>query len=80
MSFSFNREPALWLGAIQAAIGLAVVVFGVKLSAEQVGSIMAFAAAIGALIVRANVFSPKSKDGDKLVAVQYEGQPPESVK
>ena len=36
----FKREPALILGAIQAIITLAVS-FGLQLSAEQTGAIMA---------------------------------------
>lgn len=46
-----KNEPAAILGAIQAALALAVS-FGLKLDAEQVGAIMALAAAVVALVVR----------------------------
>lgn len=77
-SIAFSHEPAMWLAAIQALIGL-IVGFGVPLTSEQVGLIMAFCAAIGGLIVRQKVFAPTSKEGDKLEAVKYENQPIQSV-
>lgn len=47
----FGREPALILGAIQAALALSLA-FGAKLSTEQVGAIMAASAAVMAVITR----------------------------
>jgi hypothetical protein len=76
---SFSREPALYLALLQAIIGL-VVGFGVNLTNEQMGMIMAVAAAIAAVIVRQNVFAPTSKDGAKLEEVKYVGSAPEAVK
>lgn len=45
----FNREPALIMGMIGAAIALAVG-FGLKISGEQVTLIMIFASALIALV------------------------------
>ena len=50
----FNREPALILAAVQAAIALAIG-FGVDISPEQFGLIMAFGGAVLGLIVRQRV-------------------------
>lgn len=50
----FHREPALILAAVQAAIALAIG-FGVDISPEQFGLIMAFCAAVLGLIVRQRV-------------------------
>ena len=50
----FNREPALLLGALQAIIALSIG-FGLDLTPEQVGLIMAAASAVVAVIVRQNV-------------------------
>lgn len=50
----WNREPALVMGAIQAAIALAVS-FGLDLSPEQIGALLAFSAAVLSLVVRAKV-------------------------
>jgi len=50
----FGREPAMILGLVQAGLALAVG-FGLDLSAEQVSLLMAFAAAIVAVITRAVV-------------------------
>jgi hypothetical protein len=49
-----NSEPALILGAVQAALALAVS-FGFGLSNEQIGAILAFASALTAVIVRSQV-------------------------
>lgn len=50
----FGREPALILGLVQAALALAVG-FGLHLSTEQMGLLMAFSAALLAVITRQNV-------------------------
>lgn len=50
-------EPALIIGAAQAALALAVS-FGLDLDPEQVGAIMAFVAAVLALLLRQAVVSP----------------------
>lgn len=60
-----GREPALVLGLIQAVIALAIG-FGLDISPEQFGLIMAAAAAAAAVIVRQQVtpvIDPKV-DGD----------------
>ncbi|MEV8373022.1 hypothetical protein AB0P21_09810 [Kribbella sp. NPDC056861] len=50
----WKREPALFLGAVQAVVALAVA-FGLHLSTVQTGSILAVTAAILALITRSQV-------------------------
>ena len=47
-----GREPALILGALQAALALALGLGLIELSVDQVALVMGFAAAIAALIVR----------------------------
>lgn len=54
-----GREPALFLGAIQALLALAVG-FGLQLTPEQMALILAASAAIFAVIVRQNV-TPNAK-------------------
>lgn len=49
-----KSEPAAVAGAVQAVIAL-VVAFGLSLSADQIGAIMAVVAAALALVVRQNV-------------------------
>jgi hypothetical protein len=56
----WKREPALVIGAVQAIIALAVA-FGLGLSAEQTGAILAASAAILALVTRSQV-RPVGKD------------------
>ena len=58
----FNREPALFLGVVQAVLAL-LLAFGVDLTAEQVGCIMAASAAVLSLVVRAKV-SPTNGGND----------------
>jgi hypothetical protein len=55
----WNREPALWLGLITAAVNLATA-FGLNLDAAQQGAIGAFSVAIMALVTRSVVTSPAS--------------------
>lgn len=50
----FNREPILWLAFVQAVIAF-VVSFGLDLSGEQTGSIMAVTAALLGLVARQRV-------------------------
>lgn len=47
----FGREPAMILAAIQAGLALAVG-FGLNLSPEQFGLLMAFSATVAGLVVR----------------------------
>lgn len=54
-----GREPALILGLIQAVLALAIG-FGLDISPEQFGLIMAASAALAAVIVRSQV-TPTSK-------------------
>lgn len=54
----FSREPALILGLVQSALALAVG-FGLNLSTEQMGLLMAFSSALLAVITRSQV-SPKA--------------------
>lgn len=59
MNNPWNREPTMLLAAIQAVLAL-VVSFGLNLTAEQVGAIMAASAAIIGLITRSQVTPTKS--------------------
>lgn len=54
MGTIFGREPALILGLVQAALALAVG-FGLKLTPEQFGLLMAFTATLLAVITRSKV-------------------------
>lgn len=54
MSSLFSREPVLILGALQAILAL-LAAFALPLSGDQVGAIMAAAAAILAVITRTQV-------------------------
>lgn len=49
-----DREPALIIGAIQALLAL-VVAFGLDLTAEQTGAILALSAALLSVWTRSNV-------------------------
>jgi hypothetical protein len=49
-----NREPALILALVQSVIAL-VVAFGLDLSAEQVGTIVAVSAALLGVVTRSKV-------------------------
>ena len=49
-----SNEPVLVSGAVQAALGLALA-FGLKLSIEQTGAIMAATAAVLAIACRGRV-------------------------
>lgn len=50
----FKREPALFLGLVQTVLAL-VLAFGVDLSTQQTGAILAVTAAVLALITRSRV-------------------------
>jgi hypothetical protein len=50
----FSREPALWLGLLGAVISLGVS-FGLKLTTEQTGAVVAVAQVILALATRQSV-------------------------
>ncbi len=50
----FGREPAAILGLIQAGVALAIG-FGLSLTGEQTALIMAFSAAVVAIITRQSV-------------------------
>lgn len=54
MSTLWGREPAMILGLLQAVLALAVG-FGLTLTGEQVGLIMALAAALLAVVTRSQV-------------------------
>jgi hypothetical protein len=57
----WNREPALILAFVSAVIAL-VISFGLDLSTDQVGAIMAVVAALLGLITRSQV-TPTAKTG-----------------
>jgi hypothetical protein len=50
----FNREPILWLAAVQALIAI-VTSFGLDLNGQQTGAIMAVTAALLGLVARQRV-------------------------
>lgn len=54
MGTLWNKEPAVFLAVINAAIALAIG-FGLKLSQEQLSLIMAFITAVFGLITRTQV-------------------------
>jgi len=58
-----KSEPALVAGFVQAALAL-VVAFGLDLSTEQIGAVMAVTAAALALFVRGKV-SPLADDAER---------------
>lgn len=60
MKSLWNREPAAILGALQAVLALAIT-FGVGLTVEQVGAILAASAALLAVLLRQTVTAPASK-------------------
>ena len=49
-----KEEPAVIIGAIQAAIALAVS-FGLKLTTDQIGAIVAIAAVVLSIVLRQKV-------------------------
>ena len=57
-----QSEPVLVTGAVQAILGL-LLAFGVKLSQEQVGAILAATAALLALLLRGKV-TPTNRGGE----------------
>lgn len=56
----WKREPALFYGAVNSVLAL-VLAFGVDLSTEQTGAILAVTSALLALITRAQV-TPTGKE------------------
>lgn len=50
----WKREPALFYGLVNTVLAL-VLAFGVELSTEQTGAILAVTSAVLALVTRANV-------------------------
>jgi len=64
-----KQEPVLFQALIQAGLALALS-FGANLSAGQVGTILAFTAALLSFVTRTQVTAvanPKTNDGTKLV-------------
>lgn len=60
-----KTEPALVAGLVQAALALALA-FGVPLTDEQLGAIMAITAALLALVVRAKVTPARTPEDGAL--------------
>jgi hypothetical protein len=54
MTDLWNREPALVLGLVQTVLAL-LLAFGVDLTTEQVGAVLAVSAALLSLVVRRKV-------------------------
>lgn len=59
MTSLWNREPTLILAVVSAGLALGMG-FGLKITPQQMGLIMAFAAAVLGLINRSQVTSPSS--------------------
>lgn len=59
----WGREPALIIGAVQAILALALA-FGLRLSVEQTGAILAATAAVLAVVTRSQV-SPVAGEPDR---------------
>ena len=57
----WGREPAMILAVVQAALAL-VVAFGVGLSAEQTGAVLALSAAVLGLLTRSQVTPARAGD------------------
>jgi hypothetical protein len=55
----WKSEPALILGFVQAVLALAIT-FGIGLTVEQVGAILAASAALLGLLTRSQVTAPKN--------------------
>lgn len=58
---SWSQEPALYIGLFEAVLALAVA-FGLDLSGEQVGAILAVATTFGAVVTRSQVYSPATHE------------------
>lgn len=58
MTNLINREPAMLSALIQAAVALSTS-FGLNLTAEQIGTIMAFTATLLGLLTRSKVTPTK---------------------
>lgn len=58
MTTLWGREPAVIIGLVQAAIALAVG-FGLDLTTEQTAAILAFTAAVLAVVTRSQVSPAK---------------------
>lgn len=54
MSNLWNREPVMFLAVVQTGLAL-LLAFGVDLTKEQVGAILAFTAAVLGFVVRRKV-------------------------
>lgn len=65
----FKREPALILGLVQTVLAL-VLAFGVSLSSQQTGAILAVTAAVLALITRRSVYSPATVAADAALTLE----------
>ena len=83
----FERNPVTITEAIKQIIiqGLnTLILFNVfSMTGEQTAAVNVLAGLllgfVGSLFVRSKVFAPTSKDGDKIVAVQYAGQVSQAV-
>lgn len=67
MGNMWRHEPIVILGVIEAGLAL-LLAFGFDLTGEQVGAIMAFAAAVVAVVGRQNVFSPATIEAEASAA------------
>lgn len=68
----FGREPAVIIGLVETVLALGIA-FGLDLSGEQVGAIMAVTTAVLAVVIR-QVVTPVAalKELDKLTPAQLE--------
>jgi len=68
----WGREPALILGAVQAILALALA-FGLRLSVEQTGAILAATAAVLAVVTRSQVSPVAAEPPDDTDVEQVDG-------
>jgi hypothetical protein len=68
---NIKQEPVMFQGLVQATLGL-FLAFGLKLSPQQIGGILAFSAAFLSWVTRIQVtplMAPRTNAGDRLVPV-----------
>lgn len=70
----WETEPALIVGFFQSALAL-VVTFGAKLSAEQIGAILATLSALLAVLVRSQM-TPKARGKSTLPKAEEKKEEP----
>lgn len=77
MWYRIRNNPALLIGAVEALLALAVT-FGVELTPEQTGAVLAALVALGSIAIRQSVYGPKTVDAEldaeRVVAAAERGE------